>query len=182
MTSPLSSYGGGYYTSPSFPDTPIYDSLVAERGAPQIAPIRVPPPPYETGSMSTLPALPALPALPSASSASSSYTPQHGTYTGYTPAYPPAPQPASYPTYPAPAPYIPQQASGARGYTGGSPQQAPHATQVHATQVPQAPYQGGPGGYNAVRPVPPRPAPPRPAAPGPYGGDQYRRPNNGQSY
>ncbi|WP_323380203.1 DUF6643 family protein, partial [Streptomyces alkaliphilus] len=25
-----------------FPDTPIYDSLVAERGTPQIAPIRVP--------------------------------------------------------------------------------------------------------------------------------------------
>ncbi|MGW2066113.1 DUF6643 family protein, partial [Streptomyces sp. NPDC001937] len=28
--------------APSFPDTPIYDSLVAERGTPQIAPIRVP--------------------------------------------------------------------------------------------------------------------------------------------
>ena len=42
MTSPRSTYGGGYYSAPSFPDTPIYDSLVAERGTPQIAPIRVP--------------------------------------------------------------------------------------------------------------------------------------------
>ncbi|WP_331491914.1 DUF6643 family protein, partial [Streptomyces tricolor] len=41
MTSPRSTYGGGYYSA-SFPDTPIYDSLVAERGTPQIAPIRVP--------------------------------------------------------------------------------------------------------------------------------------------
>uniref|UniRef100_UPI0034D96757 DUF6643 family protein n=1 Tax=Streptomyces otsuchiensis TaxID=2681388 RepID=UPI0034D96757 len=40
MTSPRSSYGGSY--SSHFPDTPIYDSLVAERGTPQIAPIRVP--------------------------------------------------------------------------------------------------------------------------------------------
>ncbi|WP_369218407.1 DUF6643 family protein, partial [Streptomyces flavofungini] len=35
MTSPRSTYGGGYYSAPSFPDTPIYDSLVAERGTPQ---------------------------------------------------------------------------------------------------------------------------------------------------
>ncbi|WP_322973225.1 DUF6643 family protein, partial [Peterkaempfera griseoplana] len=34
--------GVGYY-APSFSsDTPIYDSLVAERGVPQIAPINVP--------------------------------------------------------------------------------------------------------------------------------------------
>ena len=61
MTSPRGTYGGGYYT-PSFPDTPIYDSLVAERGTPQIAPIRVPSAysPYDSGS--NLPALPALPA------------------------------------------------------------------------------------------------------------------------
>ncbi|WP_368857981.1 DUF6643 family protein, partial [Streptomyces venezuelae] len=75
MTSPRSTYGGGYHTAPSFPDTPIYDSLVAERGTPQIAPIRVPAA-YDTGSSfqptgssfpssgSYLPALPAaLPAL-----------------------------------------------------------------------------------------------------------------------
>lgn len=67
MTSPRSTYGGGYYAAPSFPDTPIYDSLVAERGTPQIAPIRVPAA-YDTGS-SYLPALPsALPALPAAPS------------------------------------------------------------------------------------------------------------------
>lgn len=65
MTSPRSTYGGGYYSA-SFPDTPIYDSLVAERGTPQIAPIRVPAA-YDTGG--NLPALPsALPALPAAPS------------------------------------------------------------------------------------------------------------------
>lgn len=66
MTSPRASYGSGYYSAPSFPDTPIYDSLVAERGTPQIAPIRVPSM-YDTGS--SLPALPSsLPALPAAPS------------------------------------------------------------------------------------------------------------------
>ncbi|MDX3412306.1 hypothetical protein PV708_39775, partial [Streptomyces sp. ME02-6977A] len=61
MTSPRSTYGGGYYSA-SFPDTPIYDSLVAERGTPQIAPIRVPAA-YDMPSSSHLPALPsALPA------------------------------------------------------------------------------------------------------------------------
>ncbi|MFD7644776.1 DUF6643 family protein [Kitasatospora sp. NPDC059795] len=43
MTSPRS-YDGVGYPSPSFGSgTPIYDSLVAERGIPQIAPINVPP-------------------------------------------------------------------------------------------------------------------------------------------
>ncbi|MBO1417876.1 DUF6643 family protein, partial [Streptomyces sp. FH025] len=42
MTSPRS-YDGVGYPSPSFSSgTPIYDSLVAERGVPQIAPINVP--------------------------------------------------------------------------------------------------------------------------------------------
>ncbi|WP_369267789.1 DUF6643 family protein, partial [Streptomyces harbinensis] len=72
MTSPRP-YGGGY-SSPSFPDTPIYDRLVAERGTPQIAPIRVSLP-YDQlhgfpsggpAAPSPQPALPALPALPSA--------------------------------------------------------------------------------------------------------------------
>ncbi|MGW0375422.1 DUF6643 family protein, partial [Streptomyces coeruleorubidus] len=66
MTSPRSTYGGGYYSA-SFPDTPIYDKLVAERGTPQIAPIRVPAQ-YDTpgGNLPALPsALPALPAAPS---------------------------------------------------------------------------------------------------------------------
>ena len=79
MTSPRSTYGGGYYSA-SFPDTPIYDSLVAERGTPQIAPIRVPAQYDMPGS--NLPALPsALPALPAAPS-----QPAYG--------YPQAPQPA----------------------------------------------------------------------------------------
>ncbi|NDZ86884.1 hypothetical protein G3I23_15160, partial [Streptomyces sp. SID10115] len=99
MTSPRSTYGGGYYSAPSFPDTPIYDSLVAERGTPQIAPIRVPSA-YDTGSH--LPALPAaLPALPAAPS-----HPQQGY------GYPQAQQPA--PLQQAPAPYIPQQTAGPR--------------------------------------------------------------------
>ncbi|MFI7100643.1 DUF6643 family protein [Streptomyces sp. NPDC050161] len=108
MTSPRSTYGGGYYASPSFPDTPIYDSLVAERGTPQIAPIRVSPAPYDTGS-SYLPALPA--ALPAA--------PSHPSQ-GYPGA---AAQPVA-PLQHTPAPYIPQQA-GTRGYPAPQPPQPP---------------------------------------------------------
>ncbi|MEU8690252.1 DUF6643 family protein [Streptomyces sp. NPDC048665] len=129
MTSPRSTYGGGYYSA-SFPDTPIYDSLVAERGTPQIAPIRVPAA-YDMGS--NLPALPsALPALPAAPS------PQPPAY-----GYPQTPQPA--PLQQAPTAYIPQQASAPRGYPG------PQAPQ------PQRPMAGGTG-YEAMRPAP-RPAP-----------------------
>ncbi len=74
MTSPRSTYGGGYYSA-SFPDTPIYDSLVAERGTPQIAPIRVPAAYDAPGSH--LPALPsALPALPAGPSQPSYGYPQ----------------------------------------------------------------------------------------------------------
>jgi hypothetical protein len=128
MTSPRSTYGGGYYSAPSFPDTPIYDSLVAERGTPQIAPIRVPAA-YDTGS-SYLPALPsALPALPAGPS---QQAPMYG-------GYPQAQQPA--PLQQAPAPYIPQQAGPPRGYPG--PQQ------------PQRPMAGT--GYEAMRPAAPRP-------------------------
>ncbi|MFD5794253.1 MULTISPECIES: DUF6643 family protein [Streptomyces] len=129
MTSPRSTYGGGYYSA-SFPDTPIYDSLVAERGTPQIAPIRVPAA-YDTGS--SLPALPsALPALPAA--------PSH-----QVPAYGyPQVQPA--PLQQAPTAYIPQQASAPRGYPG--------------PQAPQQPRPMAAGtGYEAMRPAAPRPAP-----------------------
>ncbi|WP_435222508.1 DUF6643 family protein [Streptomyces sp. Tue6028] len=128
MTSPRSTYGGGYYSAPSFfPDTPIYDSLVAERGTPQIAPIRVPSA-YETGSH-----LPALPAGPS------QQAPAYG--------YPQAQQPA--PLQQAPAPYIPQQAAGPRGYPGPQPQQqrpmAPgtgyEAMRPAAPRPAPAPYQ-----------------------------------------
>ncbi|MFF4353466.1 DUF6643 family protein [Streptomyces sp. NPDC001530] len=145
MTSPRSTYGGGYYSAPSFfPDTPIYDSLVAERGTPQIAPIRVPAA-YDTGSH--LPALPsALPALPAGPS---HQAPSYG--------YPQAQQPA--PLQQAPAPYIPQQAGGPRGYPGAQPQQQ------------QRPMATGTG-YEAMRPAAPRPAP----APyqDPYNSQQYR--------
>ncbi len=164
MTTPRGTYGGGYYASSAFPDTPIYDSLVAERGTPQIAPIRVP---LAYESVSNLPALPALPALPSGPS---SHTPPPGGYPG-----PMAPgHPGGYHPQPAPAPYLPQQATGPRGY-GGHPAQA------------QMPYQGGgnPSGYEAVRPVPPRPVPPRQPMPGGYPEEQYRRPYtnyNGQGY
>ncbi|MGP3953296.1 DUF6643 family protein [Streptomyces sp. 7N604] len=162
MTSPRSTYGGGYYSAPSFPDTPIYDSLVAERGTPQIAPIRVPSA-YESGSY--LPALP--PALPALPSGGPSQHPQHTPSYGY-------PQPA--PLQHAPAPYIPQQATGPRGYPG--PQQ--HPTPPGGT------------GYDQMRPAAPRPAAPRPAqtprpaqaprpAPSPYE-DPYGRPYQARGY
>ncbi len=128
MTSPRSTYGGGYYSA-SFPDTPIYDSLVAERGTPQIAPIRVPSVYDVPGSH--LPALPsALPALPAGPS-----QPAYG--------YPQAQQPA--PLQQAHTPYIPQQATTPRGYPGPQPQQP----------RPAAPG----AGYEAMRPAAPRPAP-----------------------
>ncbi|MEU1299718.1 DUF6643 family protein [Streptomyces shenzhenensis] len=130
MTSPRSTYGGGYYSA-SFPDTPIYDSLVAERGTPQIAPIRVPAA-YDTPG-SNLPALPsALPALPAGPS-------QPAPHYGYQQ----APQPA--PLQQAPTTYIPQQATAPRGYPG---------------QQPPQPRPMTPGtGYEAMRPAAPRPAP-----------------------
>ncbi|MFI1165522.1 DUF6643 family protein [Streptomyces sp. NPDC020801] len=143
MTSPRSTYGGGYYSA-SFPDTPIYDSLVAERGTPQIAPIRVPAP-YDTGMGGYLPALPsALPALPAAPS-----QPSYG--------YPQAPQPA--PLQQAPAAYIPQQATAPRGYPG--PQQP----------QPPRPMMNGTG-YEAMRPAAPRPA--AAPYQDPYNNQQYR--------
>ncbi|GAA3901780.1 DUF6643 family protein [Streptomyces sp. NPDC003631] len=149
MTSPRSTYGGGYYSASPFPDTPIYDRLVAERGTPQIAPIRVPSAYDIPGS--NLPALPsALPALPAAPS------PQVPAY-GYPQA---APHPA--PLQQAPTAYIPQQAAGPRGYP--------------AQQQMQPPRPMGTG-YEAMRPAAPRPAAPRPApAPyqDPYNNGQYR--------
>ncbi|MEV5534512.1 DUF6643 family protein [Streptomyces prunicolor] len=135
MTSPRSTYGGGYYSA-SFPDTPIYDSLVAERGTPQIAPIRVPAAYDMPGS--NLPALPsALPALPA------------GPSQNY--GYPQAQQPA--PLQQAPAAYIPQQAP-PRGYPGQQQQQprpmaAPAGYEAMRPAAPRpapAPYQQDP--YN----------------------------------
>jgi hypothetical protein len=160
MTSPRS-YGGGYYTAPSFPDTPIYDSLVAERGTPQIAPIRVPSA-YDTGS-SYLPALPSsLPALPAAPSG-----PVQQQY-GY-----PQPMQQPVPLQQAPAPYIPQQVQQPRGGYPG--QQSGYQQQPQPQRpMPQRPAQAG--GYDAMRPA----APMRPA-PGPYE-DPYNRPYQGRGY
>ncbi|MER7759021.1 DUF6643 family protein [Streptomyces sp. NPDC097619] len=178
MTSPRASYGGGYYSAPSFPDTPIYDSLVAERGTPQIAPIRVPAA-YEPSVSSShlpamsshlpavsshLPALPAaLPALPSAPAPAYQYQQQHTPAYGH--AYPQqqlAPA-APVPLQHAPAPFVPQQMGAPRGY----PQ-------------PQPMRPVAPGGYEAMRPAAPRPAPAQPA-PAPYE-DPYNRPYPGRGY
>ncbi|OAH09760.1 DUF6643 family protein [Streptomyces jeddahensis] len=131
MTSPRSTYGGGYYSAPSFPDTPIYDSLVAERGTPQIAPIRVPSA-YDTGNH--LPALPAaLPALPSAPS------PQPASPYGHA-----AQQPA--PLQQAPAPYIPQQPTGPRGYPAQQAPQRPVQSAGYEAMRPAQP-RPAPGPY-----------------------------------
>lgn len=176
MTSPRATYGGGYYTAPSFPDTPIYDSLVAERGTPQIAPIRVPSA-YDTGSgyqsNSYLPALPsALPALPAAPSQP---TPSYGG--GYQP------QPAQHPVplQHAPAPYIPQQAPPPRGYQGAQQYQPQQQQQQPRPQQPRPPQQqqrpGSATGYEAMRPASPRPAP----APAQYD-DPYNRPYQSRGY
>ncbi|MBZ4324184.1 DUF6643 family protein [Streptomyces huiliensis] len=171
MTSPRSAYGSGYYSASSFPDTPIYDSLVAERGTPQIAPIRVSAP-FDGGSQ--LPALPALPSGPSGHGPGPAAAPvPQPLQSGY------APQPPQYGQggpqmgglQQAPAPYIPQQASAPRGYPG--PQQY--------QQRPPAP--GGPAGYDAMRPVAPRPAPgpgAQPGQPGSYEDPyQQQRPYSG---
>ncbi|WP_328507892.1 DUF6643 family protein [Streptomyces sp. NBC_00391] len=144
MTSPRSTYGGGYYSASSFADTPIYDSLVAERGTPQIAPIRVPAQ-YDTPG-SNLPALPS--ALPALSAGPSQPSPAYG--------YPQAQQPS--PLQQAPNAYIPQQAAAPRGYPGAQPQQQ---------QRPMA-------GYEAMRPAAPRPAQAAPYQQDPYNGQQYR--------
>ncbi|GAA2151652.1 hypothetical protein GCM10009760_47280 [Kitasatospora kazusensis] len=141
MTSPRS-YDGVGYPSPSFSSgTPIYDSLVAERGVPQIAPINVPaalPPALSAGYQagfgtthsqgygsqgfdspaSNLPALPparlALGPGPS-SGAPTTYIPaQPGTYA--VPPQPPMPGYGSPQQYaqrpPTPAPAFQQQAGG----------------------------------------------------------------------
>ncbi|MFI9101136.1 DUF6643 family protein [Streptomyces fildesensis] len=186
MSSPRGTYGGGYYAAPSFPDTPIYDSLVAERGTPQIAPIRVPSeysyPSYETGR--NLPALPAaLPALPSGSSSQyAQYPAAQGGYNGYpSNGYQPQPAPVQH----TPAPYIPQQAGGGRasgsyngfnganGFTGANGYN-PGSTGSYPVQQPQpqAPAQGL--GYDSARPAPQRPVQPR-QVPNGYVEDPYQQ-------
>lgn len=169
MTSPR----GSYYTSSAFPDTPIYDSLVAERGTPQIAPIRVPTA-YQPSN------LPALPALPPAAS----HTPAQGIPAGPPSSpQPPYPNQNMTPLQSAPVPYIPQQATNVgRGGPGGG--NGYPGTNGAGYQV-QGQYQNGAAHDPGPRPVPPRPVPPRQAPPRPappYGEDQYRRPHPGQGY
>jgi hypothetical protein len=195
MTTPRGSYGGGYGgyypSSSSFPDTPIYDSLVAERGTPQIAPIRVPSPyaPYDSASYpsygggSNLPALPtALPALPPGPSAAQ---PQQQYQQ-------PQPMQGGYPTagyQQPPAPYIPQQGAtrpaynggsynGGSGVNGGSYNGGSPNGYSNGAGYPAQPPQPSPSGYEAARPVPPRPVPPR-QVPGGHPEDQYPRRNLG---
>ncbi|MFC3236839.1 DUF6643 family protein [Streptomyces nitrosporeus] len=171
MTSPRSTYGGGYHTAPSFPETPIYDSLVAERGTPQIAPIRVPAA-YDTGN-SYLPALPsALPALPAAPSPQPSgsygYPQQTGQPQYQNAGTQPAPMMQPAQLQPAPTPYIPQQPAAPRGYLRQPP--------------PPPQYQQRPAaGYEAMRPMSPRPAPAPAPSQAPYE-DPYNRPYQNRGY
>ncbi|MTE21998.1 hypothetical protein F0L17_23365 [Streptomyces sp. TRM43335] len=165
MTSPRSTYGGGgYYSAPSFADTPIYDSLVAERGKPQIAPIRVPAAPYETADH--LPSLPsALPALPSGAGYQ---TQQPAPARGYPPpGHQPAPAQQPAPLQQTPAPYIPQQAGAPRGGYG---HQHPNQPQMRPVAAP--------------RPVPPRQMPAPAPAPAPYPSHEepYGHPYQGRGY
>ncbi|MFD3324432.1 DUF6643 family protein [Streptomyces sp. NPDC058701] len=170
MTSPRSTYGGGYYSAPSFQDTPIYDSLVAERGTPQIAPIRVPAAyespsaGYSTGYSNGgyLPALAsALPALPPAPQ-------QNAPAYGYPYQQQAAPQPM--PLQQAPVPYIPQQQPmAARGGYVAQPQQQQQPRPVAAST-----------GYEAMRPAAPRPM--QAPAPAATYEDPYGRPYQGRGY
>ncbi|MFI5618781.1 DUF6643 family protein [Streptomyces sp. NPDC051567] len=184
MTSPRSTYGGGYYSAPSFSDTPIYDSLVAERGTPQIAPIRVPAA-YESPSAGYasggyLPALPAArPALPPAPPHHQQQQ-QHQHQHQHAPAYgypyqqqQPAPQPMPLPH--APVPYVPQQQplpahAGPAGYLPQPVHQPPRPVTTAA-------------GYESMRPAAaPRPAQAPVAVPtAPYE-DPYGRPYQGRGY
>ncbi|MEU9162124.1 DUF6643 family protein [Streptomyces sp. NPDC048424] len=169
MTSPRSTYGGGYYSAPSFPDTPIYDSLVAERGTPQIAPIRVPAA-YESPSAGYssggyLPALAsALPALPPAPSQQ-----QNAPAYGYPYQQQAAPQPM--PLQHAPAPYIPQQQP-VPARTGYVPQPQPQQPRPAAMAT----------GYEAMRPAAPRPMQVPAPVPAASYEDPYGRQYQGRGY
>ncbi|MEU9375151.1 DUF6643 family protein [Streptomyces sp. NPDC048255] len=166
MTSPRSTYGGGYYSAPSFPDTPIYDSLVAERGTPQIAPIRVPAaydsPSAGYSSGGYLPALAsAMPALPPAMP--QQQAPAYG--------YPYQQQAAPMPLQHAPAPYIPQQQPLAA--------RAGYAPQPHPQQPRPVPASTG---YEAMRPAAPRPMQAPAQVPAASYEDPYGRPYQGRGY
>ena len=172
MTSPRAYDGVGYY-APSFAsDTPIYDSLVAERGVPQIAPINVPaalPPAYDSyrpnnafgaGYGSNLPALPA-PRLALGPGPSS---PSYGLPSQPQPQYSGAGQSFGGQTFGG------QQFAGQQfgGQQFGGQQQAPQypAPQFQSPQYvqqPHIPQQPGPG--QSYPQQQPNPAYQRPVAP-----------------
>ncbi|MFD7083866.1 DUF6643 family protein [Streptomyces sp. NPDC002181] len=171
MTSPRSTYGGGYYSAPSFPDTPIYDSLVAERGTPQIAPIRVPAaydsPSSGYSSGGYLPALASsLPALPAALPPA---MPQQQQAPAYGYPYQQQAAPAPMPLQQAPAPYIPQQQP-AVARAGYMQQAQPQQPRPMAT------------GYEAMRPAAPRPMQVPAPVPAASYEDPYGRPYQGRGY
>ncbi|GHI83798.1 DUF6643 family protein [Streptomyces xanthophaeus] len=169
MTSPRSTYGGGYYSAPSFPDTPIYDSLVAERGTPQIAPIRVPAaydsPSAGYSSGGYLPALASsLPALPPA-------MPQQQQAPAYGYPYQQQAAPQPMPLQHAPAPYIPQQQPVA-ARAGYVPQPQPQQPRPVAAGT----------GYEAMRPAAPRPMQAPVQGQAPSYEDPYGRQYQGRGY
>ncbi|MEY9843647.1 DUF6643 family protein [Streptacidiphilus sp. MAP5-3] len=180
------SYDGVGYYAPSFSsDTPIYDSLVAERGVPQIAPINVPaalpPAAYDSfgsssygssfGQGGNLPAI-ATPRLALGPGPSS-------------PSYAPStPTPAHYP---APQPYIPQQPQYAGGQTYGGNQQQFGGQQFGGQQMtpshgtPVAPVTPLRSGYPQAQPQPGQPQYAQPQAGGGYGYPQ-QQPGAGYGY
>ena len=181
MTSPRP-YDGVSYYAPSFAsDTPIYDSLVAERGVPQIAPINVPaalPPAYDSGYRpagsfggygSNLPALPA-PRLALGPGPSS---PSYGMPSQPQPQYA-APQ---YGGQPQPGQQFGGQQFGGQTFGGQTfgGQTFGGGTGQYATQQPHVPQQGGAPQYQQ-----PAPAYQRPVAPVPplrqVPQDQYQHP------
>jgi hypothetical protein len=184
MTSPRSYDGVGYYP-PSFSSgTPIYDSLVAERGVPQIAPINVPAalPPAPVATPSYAPAMESTSLLPALPPARLALGP--GTGGGY-PATPPAPGYGAQPYVPAPrlpgAPVPP-------GYPQPSmPQSWDQQPGQFRPAVPGAPAPMAP-----VRPMPPQqffqqPGQPQPQQPLPapqFGQQPYppQQPYPGQVY
>ncbi|MFE0464499.1 DUF6643 family protein [Kitasatospora sp. NPDC058965] len=145
MTSPRPYDGVGYYP-PSFSSgTPIYDSLVAERGVPQIAPINVPaalpPAPMSTPSYgSAMESTSLLPALPPARLALG---------PGPSGGYQSAPPMSGYGAQPyVPAPRLPGQP------VPGYPQ--PAAAQPWDQSGALRPAPVGPAPMAPVRPVPPQ--------------------------
>jgi len=174
MTSPRRYDGVGYY-APSFAsETPIYDSLVAERGVPQIAPINVPaalPPAYDNGYRPSsfggyggnLPALPAPRLALGPGPSSPGYSapgqpqPQYAAPQQGGPQYP-APQfgaqPFGAPQYGGPQPQVPQQPGPGQQFpqqTGPAPAYqrpvAPLRPVQYQDQYPQQYPQQQRGGY-----------------------------------